>query len=199
MAQNKRKRTIIIAVAIVAVLLVASVTVALMQSSRNDKQDPYKYGDTTNTSDDEGDKTSEKSDPPTKQPTKDTTDAESTNLDPASVGTLDIAPLDIRVSYVKGAGGFEYQVSKTPSGTEYVEFSSAELVGTKCTDDTGAFASILVNPQSNEASTLDKTTTVSGTKYGLSLASDDCTSDAAKLKEYQKSFSDAFGLLKKLD
>lgn len=200
MVHNKRKRLILIVSAVVVVLL-ASIGTAVFIGSQSKEEDPYKYGETTNTADDTATNTSEKEDSVTK-PSKDVTNKnneDTTPLDPATVGAIDIEPLGVRVSYVKGAGGFEYQILRTPNGTQYVEFRSPELVGTKCTDDTGAFASVLANPQSNETSTLAKTTTIGDTKYGLSLASSTCTSDADKLKTYQNSFSDAFSLLKKLD
>lgn len=200
MAHNKRKRIVLIVSAVIVVLL-ASIATAVFMGSQSKEKDPYKYGETTNTADDTATSTPEKEESATK-PSKDTADnnAEDTaTLDPTTVGTIDIEPLDVRVSYVKGVGGFEYQILRTPNGTQYVEFRSPELVGTKCTDDTGAFASVLVSPQSNENSTLNKTTTIGDTKYGLSLASSTCTNDADKLKGFQDSFSNAFSLLKKLD
>jgi hypothetical protein len=105
--------------------------------------------------------------------------------------------MQITVSYVKVNAGFEYYVMRTASGTQYVEFSSPELVGTKCTDDKGVFASIIESPSTNESTTLSKTTTVDDTKYGLSLADATCTKDPELLKQFQSSFSDAFSLLKR--
>jgi len=202
MVHNKRKRLILIASAIVVVLL-ASIATAVFIGSQSKEKDPYKYGETTNSPDETSSAdNSEKEESTVTKPPKDSADNETgsaSTLDPATVGTIDIEPLAVRVSYVKGAGGFEYQILRTPNGTQYVEFRSPELIGTKCTDDAGAFASVLVSPQANESSTLAKTTTIGDTKYGLSLASSTCTSDADKLKTFQKSFSDAFTLLKKLD
>lgn len=120
-----------------------------------------------------------------------------TTLDPSTVGTVDIQPLSLAVSYVKGIGGFEYTVMRSSGGTEYVEFTSPQLVGTKCTDDTGTFASIIQNPDTNEASTITVTQAVDGTKYGLSLSDNTCTGNTELLKQYQTSFRDAFSLLKK--
>lgn len=118
-------------------------------------------------------------------------------LDPATVGTIDIQPLSLTVSYVKGIEGFEYTVKRSSGGTQYVEFMSPQLVGTKCTDDTGTFASIIESPDTNEASTITATQTVDGTKYGLSLSDTTCTGNEELLKQYQASFRDAFSLLKK--
>jgi len=88
---------------------------------------------------------------------------------------------------------------RTADSTEYVDFSAPELVGTKCTDDKGVFVSIIQNPSTDEGSaTISKTVTVGEDSYGLSLASETCTSDVELLKQYQTSFSDAFTLLKSL-
>ena len=106
--------------------------------------------------------------------------------------------MSITVSYVKGVGGFEFEVHRTPSGTQYVDFKSSDLVGTKCTDDEGIFATILESPGSDEQATLTKTIKLDGTTYGLSLAATTCTSDTTKLSAYQQSFNDAFSLLKKM-
>lgn len=200
MLRDKRKRTVIIVAAIVAVILVSVGTMALMQGLQPKKQDPYKSTDTSGSSNSTTDNQPDQQSPSPSQSDSTTKDDNTTNkpaLDTSTVGTIDITPMGITASYVKGIGGFEYAVLRTPSGTQYVEFRSPSLVGTKCTDDAGAFASILANPQSDESATLTKTTTIDGTKYGLSLASSTCTSDTAKLKAYQDSFSDAFSLLKK--
>lgn len=204
MVRKKGKQTLIIAIVAGAVLLVAIGTVALMQALKSDESDPYAQ---TSSSDSGTVKTEEEavqnSDNNTSDEPAPSTDTEETSnqpaLDPATVGTLDIPSAGITVSYVKGAGGFEYEVSRTQNGTRYVELRSAELIGTKCTNDVGAFASILLSPSSNEATTLSKTTVVEGTTYGLSLEATTCTSNEEKLKSFQQSFSDAFGLLKKLD
>lgn len=126
-------------------------------------------------------------------------DSDAQSIDPASVDSLDIEPLGVTVSYVKGVGGFEYEVLRTPSGTRYANFKNEGLVGTKCTDDKGVFASILVSPKEDEQATLAKKLSVDGVTYGLSLASAACTSNTDLLESYQQSFADAFGLIKKID
>lgn len=199
MARKISKRTIVVASAVLVVLVALVGTIAIIRATQPKEQDPYKTTETSSTEDTSTETTDEKeatSQDSTDKPSNGQSSAES-SLDPATVGTIDIQPLSITVSYVKGVGGFEYEVLRTPSGTQYVEFQSSELAGTKCTDDTGVFVSILVDPETDEASTLAKTTTVDGTKYGLSLAGANCTSDASKLQAYQKSFNDAFNLLKK--
>lgn len=201
MVQNKRKRTLIAALAVLLVLLVAIGTVAFIRVLNAGKEDPYLQTDTSSVETPNDTASDQQTKPDTQEePTQDTqTDEEDEpKLDPATVGTVDISPMEITISYVKGVGGFEYQVLRTSNGTRYVEFRSAELVGTKCTNDEGKFASILADPNETESATISKTTTVEDTKYGLSLEGAACTSNKDKLESYQKSFSDAFSLLKKM-
>lgn len=128
-----------------------------------------------------------------------TTDVTSESvLSPDQVRDIDIAPLNITVSYKRGTKPFEYEVLRTASGTKYVEFRSQLLIGTKCTNDQGAFASILVNPNPDEIATVAKQVTRDGDVYGLSLASDSCTGNTDLLQEYQSAFGDAFTLLQKM-
>ena len=118
------------------------------------------------------------------------------NLDPESVSSVVIEPLGIVVSYVKGIAGFEYAIYRTNDGTQYVEFMSAELAGTKCTDDAGVFATILKNPPAEtDAATAELEKQLNGDTYALSLPDDTCTSDEALFAQYQAAFRDAFGLL----
>ncbi|MGV9001690.1 MAG: hypothetical protein ACOH18_01905 [Candidatus Saccharimonadaceae bacterium] len=199
------KRTIITALTVLVVLLLVIGVIALVRGFGHDKTDPYDTSKTpsskTDTTDNSAnDDSSQKADPtnPDANTSTDTSNNQAAP-DPATVTTVDIAPMSITVSYIKGVGGFDYQVLRTSNGTRYVEFSSSELVGTKCTNDIGVFASILADPETNESTTLAKTTTMDGTKYGLSLEPSTCTSNAEKLQAYQKSFSDAFSLLKKMN
>lgn len=206
MVRKKDKRKLIIIASVVGVLLIAIGTVAVIRAFDPERADPYVVRDdssqTSSTSDEK---------PTAPAPNDENSNAsknggaesESTEsepaIDPATVNTIDIAPMEITVSYVKGIGGFEYEVLRTPNGSQYVEFRSAELIGTKCTNDQGAFASILADPSAGENSTITKTTALNNTKYGLSLSAATCTSDAAELQKYQQSFSDAFGLLKAIN
>lgn len=205
MVKKKSKRTWIVAVAVLVALLVVVGMVTLIKSL-NSKTDPYRQTETSSTQS----TTDEDSDSDTIQdsnedattandtPTTDTDDDTQTTIDPSTVSTIDIEPMDLTVSYVKGVGGFEFAVRRTANGTQYVEFSSPSLKGTKCTDDEGVFASILASPSTDEGSTITKTVTIDGEKYGLSLVGATCTKDPDLLKKYQASFSDAFSLLKKL-
>ena len=128
----------------------------------------------------------------------DTKEVETPTLDPTSVSTVAIDSLGVTVSYVKGVPGFAYSIDQSSSGTRFATFSSEQLVGTKCTDDAGVFATILKDPQQEDRATLTATKTVSGTVYGLSLPSATCTSDSALFDQYQTSFKDAFGLIQPL-
>jgi hypothetical protein len=200
MVQNKGKRKLVTTLAVLTILLLVIGVIAWIKAAGQDKTDPYAAKDTTSTTTEPTDDSSSMDSP---ENTEMSTPEDSTNstptLDPATVGTVDIVPMTITASYVKGIGGFEYQVLRTTNGTRYVKLSSPELAGTKCTNDIGTFASILADPDSNESATLTKTTTVEGTKYGLSLEPATCTADAEKLQVYQKSFNDAFSLLKKME
>ncbi|UTX51629.1 hypothetical protein KI440_01615 [Candidatus Saccharibacteria bacterium TM7i] len=124
---------------------------------------------------------------------------EAKKLDPATLGTVDITPVSLTVSYVKGVGGFEYEVLRASGGRKYVELRNEKLIGTKCNDDVGVFVSIVEAPNESEKATISKTTDVDGVQYGLSVASPTCTSDPELLQQYQDAFSKPFGLLKKLN
>lgn len=116
-------------------------------------------------------------------------------VDPASLKSIAIEPLGVSVFYTKGTPGFEYTVLKTANKTQYVQFTSSDLVGTKCTDDQGAFASILKNPSADELQTTSQTVKVGNDTYGLSLASDSCTGDTTLLATYQDGFKNGFSSL----
>lgn len=200
MVQKKGKRTLFTALAVLLVLLVAIGTIAIIKATSKDKTDPYRTQDTTTTeTTDTPKKDDVKQETKPSKPEKDDEEKSEVTLDPATVAAVDIVPMSLTVSYVKGVGSFEYEVLRTTNGTRYVVFSSPELAGTKCTNDKGMFASILANPEGNDSTTLTKTTTVDGTKYGLSLESATCTPNPDKLQSYQKAFSDAFSLLKKMN
>lgn len=120
------------------------------------------------------------------------------SIDPSTVSRIDVEPLSLSVAYIRGVPGFGFSVERTASGTRYVAFSSESLIGTKCTDDEGIFASIIVAPTADEAPTITATETVDGTSYGLSLPDDTCTADTALFAQYQAAFRDAFSLLQRL-
>lgn len=70
-------------------------------------------------------------------------------------------------------------------------------MGTKCTDDTGVFASIIKSPASPEdKTTISETVVVDGVTYGLSLTGKNCTADLALLERYQTGFMNGFSALK---
>ncbi len=202
MARNKKKRSFIIVIIVLAVILITISTIAILNAMKGKEKDPFvqKEQSTSNTSDtkDSSNQSDNTSDT-TKDDTEPAKDSDAEKLDPSTVATITVEPMAITVSYVKGAGGFSYEVGRTADGRRLVSFSSEALVGTKCTDDAGVFVSILQSPNENEKATVSKTTVVDGTTYGLSIASSTCTSDSAALKKYQDSFSQAFSLLKKAE
>ena len=181
MAQYKgRKKLFTVLAVIVALLLVVAVVTVVKSLTSN------KSSDSSQTASKDAPAVSDKSKttdtPATTQPAETTTQP---SIDPATVTTVDIEPASLTVSYLKGIGGFDFEVLKT-------------MGGTKCTNDQGQFASIIVSPSADESTTLAKTITVDGTTYGLSLADATCTNDADLLKQYQDAFSGPFSLLKKM-
>lgn len=198
MAGKKSRKKLVATVAVLIVLLALIGTIAILKAIAGDKTDPYaqKAPDTSDQQEAPKDTSTETKDDETDS--TDTPDA-TPSIDPATVSTIDIGPMNLTVSYVKGVGGFEFEVLRTASGGRYVEFRNETLIGTKCTDDEGTFASILQDPSNDEAATLSKKTTLDGTVYGLSLPETTCTSNPELLEKYQKSFSDAFPLLKKIE
>lgn len=196
MVQRKGKRAVVTSVSILAVLLAVIGGIALVRALAPNTSDPYIQNESSETSTTGEDQDNTETTAPA-TPDEESGTEEAPVIDPASLSTIDIPPMTLTVSYTKGVGSFEYEVLRRPNGTRYVEFSSPSLVGTKCTDDKGTFASILESPSAEEGATLAKTTTVDGQRYGLSLASEACTSDVAALKKFQSAFSDPFSLLKR--
>jgi len=199
MVKNKGKRSLIIAISIAGILLIAIIVAIVLRSLGASSSDPYvENGGTTNTTEQSTATPDENNASDSTVPETETTTPEST-VDPATLTFVDIVPMSISVGYVKGVGGFEYEILRAQNGTRYVQFSSPELVGTKCTNDAGVFASVLASPTEAESSTLAKTVKVEDITYGLSLAGSTCASDTAKLQQYQKAFRDGFSSLKKLN
>lgn len=193
--REKRAKSIKTAVIILAVLLAIIATIALWRYVLVGDGDVTKETDTTQTTEnkDDNDVVDEDTDATTNGETP--TDGTSAP-DPALFSSIVIDAAGIEVFYSKGIPGFQYRVLRTASGTEYIEFSADGLKGTKCTDDEGVFASIIENPSSSESQTVTVTTKVGNDTYGLSLASDTCTSDTALLQKYQAAFKNGFGSLR---
>lgn len=121
-------------------------------------------------------------------------------VDPSTLSSVNIEPMKIVVYYSKGVGGFDFAVKRTADRTEYVEFSTSALVGTKCTGDEGSIASIIKDPSSPEdKTTISQTKDLNGTTYGLSLTGKNCTGDVALLEKYQTAFSNGFSQLKVME
>ena len=134
---------------------------------------------------------------PTESSTPPTNEAAPPKVDPSTLSSIAIEPFKITVFYTKGTPGFDYSILRTTDGTQYVEFSATDLVGTKCTNDKGIFASIIKSPALPDQ-TISQTVVVEGTTYGLSLAGKNCTPDASLLEKYQTGFSNGFGQMKAL-
>jgi cytoskeletal protein RodZ len=195
MVQKKGRKTLVTTLVVIGVIVLV---VAIIVAVRALSSKPTDTTSTTSTNDSPAlTEEAEKTQKPSSTTTPEETTAQST-VDPATVSTVSIEPMSLNVSYIKGIGGFDYEVKRAPNGTKYVQFSSTKLVGTKCTDDVGSFASIIDSPTADESTTLAETATVDGTSYGLSLADPTCTSDPTLLQQYQSAFSEAFTLLKKM-
>lgn len=199
MTQSKKRRIVGIVIAVVIVIVLVWILVAVhgeKQSAVVPSNDTSKQQAAKTT--DEQTKTNTDAQTGTNS---DTTQVQSQTpvADPATLSSVDVAPLGITVSYTKGTPGFEYTVDKTADNTQYVEFTSTDLVGTKCTDDEGLIASIIENPTSTEnQTTISQTIKVGSNTYGLSLASPGCTANTDLLTQYQAGFKDGFSSLKAL-
>lgn len=193
MVQKKGSRKLVTTIVVIGVLLLVVAGVAIVKSMA--QPGPATPADTaqkdTPTVNDKADSTGGPA-------VVEGTAATEPPVDPAQTLSLDIEPMSITVSYMKSIRGFDFEVLRSTSGTKYVQFSVAKLVGTKCTDDKGQFASIIENPSADEATTLAKMVTVDGAEYGLSLAGTTCTNDTGLLMQYQNAISGAFSLLKKM-
>jgi len=120
-------------------------------------------------------------------------------VDPATLSSLDVEPLGVTIFYTKGTPGFDFQVKRAGDGTQYAEFSATSLVGTKCTDDTGLFASIIKNPGlSGGQTTISQSVKVGDDTFGLSLSGKGCTGDVSLLEQYQSGFTNGFSNLQSL-
>ena len=184
--QSKTGLIVTIVVLVVTLLVVGSITYAMNanKSTSTTETTPEKTPEVTK------DASSTETDDAPAEPSAETTPAK---VDPASLTSIAIEPLGISVAYTKGTPGFDFAVKKTASKTQYVEFTSSDLIGTKCTNDEGSIASIIKNPSSNEnQATISQTVKVGSDSYGLSLAGKGCTSDAELLDEYQAAFTNGF-------
>lgn len=194
MARIQRRTVFITAAIVLVVILLIALAVVLTKkhatpattTATNASQQPTSSKDTTT----ETDSTE------TTSPTNQTT---APVADPSTLSSVDIDGLGIKVFYTKGTPGFEYAIKKTTDGTQYVEFTSTDLIGTKCTNDEGVFAMITKNPSASEdQGTVSQTTKVGNDSYGLSLASASCTSNDELLNQYQTGFKNGFSSLSSL-
>lgn len=190
--QSKVGLSITIVVLVITLLIVGSIMLL-----RNNSK-PDKTTTTTETSQAKPETTKDG----TSTETDDTDASKATTpdaIDPETLTSVDVEPLGVTVFYSKGTPGFDFAVKRTADRTLYAEFTSSNLVGTKCTNDEGLIASIIKNPTSSEdQTTVSQTVKVGADTYGLSLAGKGCTSDAGLLTEYQAAFTNGFPSLKAL-
>ena len=198
------KKTSIWLLAAVAVVVLVFALAAYLGLFSPKKDDPYKSIASQQTESEVYEQKNSEADDSSTESDSDVNNSSGTESPEAlpaldTVSSIVVTQMGIEVYYVKGIEGFEYTIERTAGGTEYVQFSNSRLVGTKCTGDVGAFASIVKNPTETEnATTIVKKVNVNGNTYGLSLVGSNCTADQPLLSSYQKSFQDAFGLIKEL-
>ena len=193
LTQSNKRRIVIIIIILCAIVLIAGTALAVTRGQNSTKVvTPV----TTGTSDPAATDTNTTVNPPADM--VDPVKSDTPKADPTTLSSIDIEPLGITVAYTKGVPGFDFTVKRTASSTQYIEFSSTELIGTKCTDDNGLFASIIRNPSMAEKQTVALTTTAGGATYGLSLPAQGCTSNPTLLSEYQAAFKNGFPSLKAL-
>jgi hypothetical protein len=192
MAKKQGKTGLIVTIIALGLTLVIVSTIVLLHNlNRPEATDEASSTETT-----------QEDTPAETTPDEDVTSEETTPpaVDPATLTSIDIEPLGIAVFYTKGTPGFEYAIKRTADRTEYIEFSSPDLVGTKCTDDGGVFASIIKNPASSEDQTaVSQKKTVGSDVYVLSLAGKNCASNVELLDEYQTAFSNGFSQLQAIE
>lgn len=126
----------------------------------------------------------------------DTSDANA--VDPGTLSSVAVEPLGVNVFYTKGTPGFEYSIQRTADRTQYADFTSTDLISSKCTDDKGLFVSIIKNPTNESQTTISQTVKVGQDTYGLSLAGSGCTDNAELLTQYQTGFKNGFSSLSSL-
>lgn len=185
--QGKKGLTVAIVVLVVVLLVVGGLALSKKSpepaktTAPNTSKDASTTKDTTTETDSTGSGSS--------------TTTTATTVDPATLTSIAIEPLGVTVFYSKGTPGFEFTVLKTADQTQYVEFTSSDLIGTKCTNDQGVFASIIKNPAADESQTTSQTVKVGSDTYGLSLASASCTANPDLLTQYQTGFKNGFSSL----
>jgi len=195
MAKVQSKRRLIVAIVVLAVILLVIGGVVIAQRLNNETSVSSTDSSKDATAQDTESDADESKDTPD---IAETTETEPATVDPETLASIAIEPLGVMVYYSKGTPGFGYSVMKTTDKTEYAQFTSADLVGTKCTNDEGAFASIIKNPSTSESQTTSKTVKVGEDTFGLSLASAGCTANTELLTKYQTGFEQGFSSLKAL-
>jgi len=116
--------------------------------------------------------------------------------DPSTIKQLHIAQLGLVIDYANTLPGMSYSIGKTTAGTTYVQLSNTQLIGDKCTDDDGVFATILKDPTVTDSVTVSMVTKVGDVTYGLALPSGACTGNLALFNQYQASMKQDFSFLR---
>lgn len=193
MAKGQGKTGLIVTIVSLALTLVVVSTIAILSNLNR----PAVTNDAANTNETNTEETKNEETKPAEETEDQPTEPA---VDPATLSSVDIEPMSITVFYTKGTPGFDFVIKRSADRTQYVEFSSPNLVGTKCTNDEGVFASIIKNPTDSQAQTIfAQKKTVGSDEYGLSLAGKNCTSDEALLDTYQKAFTQGFSQLKAVE
>ncbi len=182
-----RRAKIVTVIGIVVLLLAVALILWKVLTPAATPQQAGDSADTTQSSTDSADQ-----DAPGASTDDDGSTAATPVIVPDTITYIDVAPLAIRVGYTKGIPGFEFSVMRASGGTLYAEFSAPSLVGTKCTNDGGVFASIIQAPTPDEVATAAQTVVVAGTAYGLLLSGETCTANPVLLRQYQAAFSAGF-------
>jgi len=194
MAKTQSKTGLIVTIVILAVVILGVSAFAIV--GKKDTSPPVTNETSTTPATNTAKDDTKDTDPPNVTGGPETTKPA---VDPNMLASVDVEPLGIVVYYAKGTPGFDFAIKKTANRTQYVEFTSTDLVGTKCTDDMGLFASIIKNPTSEEdQTTISETVKVGSDSYGLSLASASCTTNSELLTKYQAGFKEGFSSLKAL-
>jgi len=192
MVKTQGKKKLIVTVIALAVVLLVIVGIYVRAASMTESETSKEMTGSSDTSVDTTATKPEKTDEE-----KLTTDVAA--VDPETLTSIAVEPLGVTVFYSKGTPGFDFQVNKAADGTQYADFTSNDLVGTKCTDDQGIFASIVKNPTAGgEDAFISEKVKIGENTYALTLSGAGCTNNTDLLNQYQAGFKAGFGNLSAL-
>ena len=191
MVKSQGKNKLIVAIVVLVVLLLVVGGIYARAVSQNNSETSK---DTTQSAESSADTPSTD----TEMTDQETVTPEVSPVDPETLDSIAVEPLGVNVFYTKGTPGFDFQVKRAADGTQYADFSSTDLVGTKCTDDQGVFVSIVKNPASGEDTLISETMKLGKDTYGLTMSGAGCTNNADLLSQYQSGFKNGFSSLTSL-